>query len=103
MKGRSRLGVKAFADSFLIIPKTLAVNSGLDREEAVCALQEEDREGNHYGLDLDTGEAMDPEVDGVWDNYCVKKQMIVSAADICQQLLQVDEVISCGKPQKGGR
>lgn len=103
MKGRSRLGVKAFADSFLIIPKTLAVNSGLDREEAVCALQEENREGNHFGLDLDTGDAMDPEVDGVWDNYCVKKQMIVSAADICQQLLQVDEVISCGKPQKGGR
>jgi T-complex protein 1 subunit zeta len=44
---------------------------------------------------------MDPAVEGVWDNYCVKRQMIVSSADICQQLLQVDEVISAGKAQKG--
>jgi T-complex protein 1 subunit zeta len=103
LKGRSRLGVRAFAEALLIIPKVLAVNSGFDREECVCTLQEENREGNVYGLDLETGEPMDPTVEGVWDNYCVKKQMIVSAADICQQLLQVDEVISAGKAQKGGR
>jgi T-complex protein 1 subunit zeta len=44
LKGRSRLGVRAFAEAILIIPKTLAVNSGLDREECVCTLQEENRE-----------------------------------------------------------
>lgn len=103
LKGRSRLGVRAFAEALLIIPKVLAVNSGFDREESVCTLQEENREGNVYGLDLETGEPMDPTVEGVWDNYCVKKQMIVSAADICQQLLQVDEVISAGKAQKGAK
>jgi T-complex protein 1 subunit zeta len=101
LKGKSRLGVRAFADALLVIPKTLAANGGHDREECICVLQEENREGNVYGLDVETGEPMDPMVEGVWDNYCVKRQMIVSAADICQQLLQVDEIISAGKAQKG--
>mmetsp|Transcript_11440 Transcript_11440/g.32128 ORF Transcript_11440/g.32128 Transcript_11440/m.32128 type:complete len:528 (+) Transcript_11440:283-1866(+) len=100
VKGRSRLGVRVFADAFLVIPNTLAVNSGFDRDETICMLEEQHQMGNVVGLDLETGDMMDPEIEGVWDNYNVKRQMISSAADICQQLLQVDEVISAGKKQK---
>jgi len=31
MKGKTKLGVEAFAKSLLIIPKTLAENSGYDK------------------------------------------------------------------------
>lgn len=38
-KGRAKLGVQAFADALLTIPKTLAVNAGLDVQDAMVALQ----------------------------------------------------------------
>ena len=38
-KGRVKMGVQAFADALLIIPKTLATNGGFDVQEAVVALQ----------------------------------------------------------------
>lgn len=38
-KGRAKLGVQAFADALLIIPKTLAANAGLDVQDVIVALQ----------------------------------------------------------------
>ena len=38
-KGRAKLGVQAFADSLLVVPKTLAVNAGLDVQDSIVALQ----------------------------------------------------------------
>lgn len=38
-KGRAKLGVQAFADAMLVIPKTLAVNAGLDVQDCIVALQ----------------------------------------------------------------
>lgn len=37
--GRTKLGVQAFADALLVIPKTLAVNAGLDVQDAIVMLQ----------------------------------------------------------------
>lgn len=42
-----------------------------------CA-QEEQAEGNVVGLDLQSGEPIDPTVEGIWDNYRVKRQMLHS-------------------------
>lgn len=36
---RAQLGVEAFADALLVIPKTLAENSGLDTQDVIVALQ----------------------------------------------------------------
>ena len=44
------------------------------------------------GLDLVTGEAMYPGEAGIWDNYCVKKQLLNSCTVISSNLLIVDEV-----------
>ena len=41
VKGKARLGVQAFAEAMLIIPKTLAVNSGFDAQDTLVKLQEE--------------------------------------------------------------
>jgi T-complex protein 1 subunit zeta len=78
-KGRSKLGVQAFADSLLVVPKTLAVNAGLDVQDSIVALQDEASEGHVVGLDLSTGEPLDPVTEGIWDNYRVKRHMIHSS------------------------
>lgn len=38
-KGRTKMGVQAFAEALLIIPKTLASNGGFDVQDVVVALQ----------------------------------------------------------------
>lgn len=35
---RAQLGVEAFADALLVVPKTLAENSGLDTQDVIIAL-----------------------------------------------------------------
>lgn len=77
-KGRAKMGVQAFADALLVIPKTLAQNGGFDVQDAIVALQDEQAEGNTVGLDLESGEPFDPTVEGIWDNYRVKRQMLHS-------------------------
>lgn len=96
---RSQLGVQAFADALLVIPKTLASNSGFDIQDTLVTLLAEHRQGHRVGLDLYTGEPFDPETEGVWDNYRVKRQMLQSASVITTQLLLVDEMIKAGKSQ----
>jgi chaperonin GroEL (HSP60 family) len=36
---RAQLGVEAFAEALLVIPKTLAENSGLDTQDVLVSLQ----------------------------------------------------------------
>uniref|UniRef100_A0A6Q2XMK0 Chaperonin containing TCP1, subunit 6A (zeta 1) n=1 Tax=Esox lucius TaxID=8010 RepID=A0A6Q2XMK0_ESOLU len=56
VKGRAQLGVQAFADALLIIPKVLAQNSGYDAQETLVKLQTEYKEsGQLVGVDLGTG------------------------------------------------
>ncbi|KAK7925379.1 hypothetical protein WMY93_007689 [Mugilogobius chulae] len=79
VKGRAQLGVQAFADALLVIPKVLAQNSGYDPQETLLKLQTEYKEsGQLVGVDLSTGEPMVAGEAGVWDNYSVKKQLLHS-------------------------
>lgn len=96
-KGRARLGVGAFAEALLVIPKTLATNAGLDPQEAIVNLtQEHQSSGILVGLDISTGEAMDAGAAGIWDNLIVKRNSISSAHVIASNLLLVDEVMRAG-------
>ena len=38
LKQRAQLGIEAFADALLVVPKTLADNSGLDTQDVIIAL-----------------------------------------------------------------
>lgn len=96
-KGRAKLGVQAFADALLVIPKTLASNGGFDVQDCIVALQDESSEGHVVGLDVQSGEPMDPITAGVWDNYRVKRHMIHSSAVIASNLLSVDEILRAGR------
>eukprot|EP00753_Platysulcus_tardus_P021750 PLAT9108.1.p2 GENE.PLAT9108.1~~PLAT9108.1.p2 ORF type:complete len:540 (-),score=311.02 PLAT9108.1:89-1708(-) len=102
--GRAKLGVQAFADALLIIPKTLARNSGFDVTSTVIALQEAHAEaGAAVGLDLWTGKPMVPETEGVWDNFRVKAQFLHLSSVLAGQLLLVDEVMRAGREMGGSK
>lgn len=103
---RAQLGVEAFANALLVIPKTLAENSGLDTQDVIIALtvfelvscsmfmnatiinsiiiltshllQGEHDKGNIVGLNQHTGEPIDPQMEGIFDNYAVKRQIVNS-------------------------
>lgn len=98
VSGKRRLGVEAFANSLLVIPVTLAKNSGLDSQEVILNLTQTcQKEKKVVGLDLQTGKPISPEIEGIWDNYCVKRQMLSLAPSLAQQLMLVDEIIKAGK------
>ncbi len=40
VEGKAKLGIEAFAESLLVIPKTLAENSGFDIQEAIILLKD---------------------------------------------------------------
>jgi len=97
MKGRLRLGVQAFADGMLIIPKVLAQNAGHDPQDVMVTLISESTDlGQAVGVDLSSGEAIIPADHGILDNYRVKKQMIHSCTVIACNLLLVDEIMRAG-------
>mmetsp|Transcript_47093 Transcript_47093/g.86357 ORF Transcript_47093/g.86357 Transcript_47093/m.86357 type:complete len:534 (-) Transcript_47093:50-1651(-) len=103
VEGKPRLGVEIFANALLVIPKTLIDNSGLDvQEKLLRILGERESKKSPVGLNVATGNPMDPALEGVWDNYCVKKQMLGLGPVLAEQLLLVDEVIRAGKQMSKG-
>jgi len=96
VKGRARLGIQAYADGMLIIPKTLATNSGFDAQDVIVKLVQEGALNSSVGLDCDSGEACVPQDKGIYDNYRVKRQMINSCTVIASNLLLVDEIMRAG-------
>lgn len=105
-EGKKKIGVRAYADAMLVIPKTLAENSGFDVQQSIIALQEAymagQEQGKWSGLRLDTGDVLDPLAAGIVDNVIVKKSIIESSAEIVIQLLLVDEIMKTGRRGAGG-
>lgn len=102
VSGRAKLGIQAYAEALLIVPKTLAENSGFDTMDTILRLQEEGAKGHIVGLDLVSGEPLDPVAEGIWDQYRVLRQILHSCSVIATQLLLVDEVMKAGKGQQRG-
>ena len=99
-KGRIKLGIEAYAESLLVIPKTLAENSGLDVQDVLLKLVEE-REASDLpiGLNVNSGDPMIPSDEGVWDNVRVKRQCLHLSTVLANQLLLVDEIMRAGRQQ----
>lgn len=98
VKGKAKLGVKAYADAMLVIPKTLAGNSGFDVSDVLLAAQEAaDELSVPVGVDVYTGKPCQPVELGIWDNYIVKRQFVALGTVLASQLLLVDEVMRAGR------
>merc|ERR1711862_184592 len=104
VQGKARLGVEIFANAMLVTPKTLLENSGLDIQEKLLKVigEREKKQQIPVGINVITGNPLDASMEGIWDNYCVKKQLLGLASVLAQQLLLVDEVIRAGKQMGGG-
>lgn len=97
VQGKQRFGVQAYAEALLIIPKTLAINSGFDAQDTVVKLLMENKSmTDPIGLDINTGGVIRVLDAGIFDNYVVKKQMINSCTIIASNLLLVDEIMRAG-------
>lgn len=59
----------------------------------MAALQDEREEGNVVGLNLVTGEPMDPIQEGVYDSFRVLRNCIASSSAIASNLLLCDEML----------
>jgi len=104
VEGKPRLGVELFGKALLIVPKTLLENSGLDvQEKLLKVIGERESKKTAVGVSVATGDPIDPALEGIWDNFSVKKQMLGLAPVLAQQLLLVDEVIRAGKSANGGQ
>ncbi|RDA87014.1 hypothetical protein CP532_3230 [Ophiocordyceps camponoti-leonardi (nom. inval.)] len=102
VKGKAKWGVEAFADALLIIPKTLAANAGHDMQDALAAMQDECAKGCVSGLNLETGEPMDPELEGVFDSFRVLRNSIASSSSIASNLLLCDELLKARQMGRQG-
>jgi T-complex protein 1 subunit zeta len=91
---KEKLGFDAFAESLLIIPKTLALNSGFDVQDSIIQLVAAYRKDKvAVGIDvLQSEKYINPETQGIYDNFCVKKQFLNVPPLLAEQLLLVDEV-----------
>jgi len=74
VEGKKKLGVQAFADALLVIPRTLAQNSGFDAQDVLIKVQDAHRkEKKPFGVDVYTGEPLPAVTAEVWDNHIVKR------------------------------
>lgn len=79
VSGKVKLGVQCFADAMLVIPRTLAENSGFDPQDTLLKVQEAyEKDPNHhpFGVDVYTGEPSAVNVANIYDNYIVKRQFL---------------------------
>lgn len=102
--GKQYFGINTFADALEIIPKAICRNSGLDPQDSLVKCGKEYRDKKALmGIDIKTGEPINPVNVGIFDNYCVKKSFLNIGPVLAQQLLMVDEVMRAGKQMKGSQ
>lgn len=96
--GREQLAIEAFSKALEIIPWTIAENAGIDSIDAIIKLKnahdKKKKDGAYYGLDLDSGEAVDMLKCYVIEPLRVKVQAINSAAEVANMILRIDDVIA---------
>ncbi|WP_400153381.1 thermosome subunit alpha [Candidatus Methanarcanum hacksteinii] len=96
--GREQLAIEAFSKALEIIPWTIAENAGIDSIDAIIKLKtahdKKKKDAAYYGLDLDTGEAVNMLERFVIEPLRVKVQAINSAAEVANMVLRIDDVIA---------
>lgn len=119
---REQLAIAEFAQSLLIIPKTLAVNAAKDASELVAqlrsrhALSQRVQEGEanedektlarhksyrNYGLDLMKGKVVDMIKAGVMEPSMSKIRQLKSAVEACISIMRIDTLIKLDPEQRG--
>lgn len=119
---REQLAIAEFAQSLLVIPKTLAVNAAKDASDLVAqlrsrhALSQRAQEGEanddekavarkkaykNYGLDLMKGKVVDEIKAGVVEPSISKVRQLKSAVEACISIMRIDTLIKLDPEQRG--
>ncbi|KKY27744.1 putative t-complex protein 1 subunit alpha [Phaeomoniella chlamydospora] len=124
---REQLAIGEFAQSLLVVPKTLAVNAAKDSSELVAQLRvrhalsqraqenagtsaniEEEKSlakkkaYKNYGLDLTKGRVTDVVKMGVLEPSMSKIKQLRSAVEACIAIMRIDTLIKLDPEQRGG-
>ncbi|PRQ50213.1 putative T-complex protein 1, theta subunit [Rosa chinensis] len=101
--GLDQYAIAKFAQSFEMVPKTLAENAGLNSMEIISSLYAEHAAGKtKVGIDLEGGLCKDVSTLQVWDLHVTKFFALKYAADAACTVLRVDQIIMA-KPAGGPR
>ncbi|KAL6145012.1 PREDICTED: T-complex protein 1 subunit theta-like [Fragaria vesca subsp. vesca] len=101
--GLDQYAIAKFAQSFEMVPKTLAENAGLNSMEIISSLYAEHAAGKtKVGIDLEGGVCKDVSILQVWDLHVTKLFALKYAADAACTVLRVDQIIMA-KPAGGPR
>ncbi|KAL6759806.1 chaperonin complex component [Haematococcus lacustris] len=101
LTGLEQYAVKAFAESFEVVPRTLAENSGLNATDVLSALYAAHAQGQiNTGVDINGGPPKDLSQEGVVDLYATKWWALKLATDAAATVLRVDQIIMA--KQAGG-
>jgi len=111
MGSREQLAIAEFAQSMLVIPKTLATNGAHDATDLVAQLRgyhnaaqtdESKKHWKHIGLDLVGGKVRDNVKAGVLEPAMSKIKQIKFATEAAVTILRIDDAIKMFQPQKQG-
>ncbi|KAK1311122.1 T-complex protein 1 subunit alpha [Acorus calamus] len=92
--GLDQYAIAKFAESFEMIPNTLAENAGLNAMEIISSLYASHAAGNNrVGIDLEEGACMDVSTKNIWDLHVTKFFALKYAADAACTVLRVDQII----------
>lgn len=118
---REQLAIAEFAQSLLVIPKTLAINAAKDASDLVAqlrarhALSQRIQEGDanedektvarhksyrNYGLDLTRGKVIDQIKAGVMEPSMSKIRQLKSAVEACISIMRIDTLITLDPVQQ---
>ncbi|WVZ59327.1 hypothetical protein U9M48_009482 [Paspalum notatum var. saurae] len=101
--GLDQYAIAKFAESFEMVPRTLAENAGLSAMEIISSLYAEHANGNtKIGIDLEEGACKDVSTLKIWDLYVTKFFALKYSADAACTVLRVDQIIMA-KPAGGPR
>lgn len=94
--GREQLAVEAFAEALEIIPRTLAETAGMDPIDTIVALRSKhsSKEGKWSGVNVYTAKIDDMKKNKVTESLRVKTQAIISASEVAEMLLRIDDIIA---------
>ncbi|KAK7364657.1 hypothetical protein VNO80_13397 [Phaseolus coccineus] len=105
--GLDQYAIAKFAESFEMIPRTLAENAGLNAMEIISSLYAEHASGNaKVGIDLEEGVCKDVSTLSIWDLHMTKFFALKYAADAACTVLRVDQIIMskpAGGPRRGDK
>ncbi|EOY11214.1 hypothetical protein QUC31_009585 [Theobroma cacao] len=106
--GLDQYAIAKFAESFEMVPRTLAENAGLNPMDVISKLYEKHASGNtKVGIDLGGGDSedgvcKDASTMSIWDLYVTKFFALKYATDAACTVLRVDQIIMA-KPAGGPR